>query len=141
MTKENIEKTLTELGAHNFQYPDTQNEWMYFRVNSRYYGLNTSTPPFVRLLSGYRLSEEFDLDLAKETAEILNKDIIGLYVQVEDDREMAIVCLSTAVTCYTFNEILPYMAESLDEIYFQFLRRYYAAVSAKKKPMSKIITS
>ena len=97
LTKENIEKTLKELGATDFTYPDEP--WMYFRIKSHHYGLLTAAPPVVKLMAGGKLSEEYDLELAKKTAENNNKDSIGLYIQVEDDKTMAIVAFSTAITC------------------------------------------
>lgn len=139
LTKENVENTLKELGATDFTYPEEP--WMYFRINSRHYALFTAAPPVVKLMAGGQLSEEYDLELAKKTAENINKDSIGLYIQVEDDRSMAIVAFSTAVTCYTLQEILPPMSAYLDEAYLQFLNHYSAAISASKKPKSKKIVS
>ena len=135
LTKQNIEDTLKELGARDFKYPDDQ--WVFFRMNGGILGLDASIFPTVKLVVGLDIEEEFDLKLAKKVAEDFNKDNIGLLIEITDNREMGIACFSTAVTCYTLKEILPYMTVYLEEARLRFLHLYKVAATTVKETKTK----
>lgn len=106
---------------------------MFFRLYGGILGLDASIFPTVKLVVGLDIEEDFDLKLAKKVAEDFNKDSIGLRIEISDDREMGIACFSTAVTCYTLKEILPYMAVYLEEARLRFLHLYKVAATTTVK--------
>ena len=141
LTKENVENTLKELGATDFEYTDDGS--LFFRDRWDRYILDTSIAPTVKLLAGYDLEEDFDLNLAKKVADNANKDTMGIYIRVHDDRQIVFATFSTAASCHTLKEILPYMAVYLEEGRLRFIRLYTeAAKGAERKkalPKSKKI--